>query len=468
MMTAETAFFVMLAICLGVAAWAGQRQGKAQVLGVAMACSLLSASWLEINLAGLPINVSTAVAVIGLIAYCVHSGDRFLSPITLLDALMIALVIWHVVADMVHGAPPLMTAAAAYGEWGLPYAAGRFASMHRSSLRNLSPWFAGVAIVLAAAAVFEAMTNINVWETLIATRDDRVDFARRLRYGIAYRANGPTRHCIFLGVILLTLVPWAASLLDRFQSSTDSDRNKRVAGTLALIALFLGIVATMSRGPILASVVVAVIVASMANRIVRYVALAGLCVVVAAAVIAPERVMQGLESRPDQPVESRIVVLDESEEAVIQSSARNRWLVMKIYGPLVIKGGLMGYGTEDSSGFPPRNLPGLTSDPAVLRQIGIVDNTFIGIGLRFGLVGVVLLVLLFVVAAATAQRISGDASTYFFPNSALTFWTIAAVVIGLALQLCTVYFDRDHGFWVLFLLGVVSGLSVATKTLDDV
>jgi len=360
------------------------------------------------------------------------------------------------------GGDPVLTAVRAYGEWGLPYAAGRFALMHRESLTQLSPWFAGAAAVLAAFAAFESFTSINLWET-IAPRDDRVAFQRSLRYGVAYRANGTTRHAIFLGVVLLTMIPWAVAMIDNVQRS----RDQKLGRSSLLLLTIVGVFATVSRGPIMAVPLIGLLVACWISKWTRIVT-AGLAVAAVLIVSSfPEQTLSILETNPDEKALATVVVLDEDSEAMVQSATRNRLLVVQIYGPLVIKGGLFGYGSVASHGFPPENLPGLPTDPAVLSQIGIVDNTFIGMGLRFGIVGLALLVSCFVIAASTAFFSAADASTFFYPHTGLTSAAFGAAVIAVGLELTTVYFDQDHAFWVMFLFGAISGLQICTKTAPD-
>ena len=441
--------------------YAGIRLGKSMALGSAMAIASISGSWFEIRTFGVAINVATATAAVFLVGYCLHSRRRLFATGNWIDAAVAALVLWHIFVDIYHGDSPVQTVLLAYGQWALPYAAGRYAWIRRDDLGMLALMYAAAACVISIACAAESLTSWNLWEW-ITPRDTRVSFVRGLRYDLLYRANGPTRHAIFVGVVLLTLLPWPIMLAD------DSDRPKRLRlwALLAAGVLLLGIFSSVSRGPALAAVIVIVFAACSRNTVAVAIAGCGLVTMLALVAIVPDRIADVLEARPDGPSQSTVVVLDQDGQAVRQNSARSRLLVLQVYGPLVVRGGPIGYGTAASTGFPPRNLPGLTKDPVALRQIAFVDNAFIGIGLRFGWVGFALLIAVFFTAAGTAFALAPEAGTFFYPRSRTSLITLGITIIAAALVSATVYFDRDHGFWVMFLIGSTSGVRESIKGFD--
>lgn len=444
------AIFLIIACSCGL--YAAKKQGWEMALGVGMAASLLAATWFQIELIGLPFDVRSSVAVIFLIAFCVHSGRLIFSPITLLDCCVIAMVITHTASDVSHGASLLPTLAQAYGEWGIPYAAGRYAVMHRESLAKLSPWFVGAGVIVAALAIFESITNFNFWTDIFTDRDDLVSFTGEWkRYDIAYRAGGPTRHPIFLGVVLMLLIPWTMALIDTAKSGLQ----KYGFAALGLVVLLLGIAATISRGPLIGVLVAIVFALAVQFRTVRWGFIALLVVAAIIGTLQFERISAFVAST-DGSERSGIVEVD--GEAQIQSSSRNRLNLIRLYGPLAVDGGMLGYGTKATDSFPP-TIPGIASN----EKISIVDNSFILVGLRFGWIGCFVLVAMFLVSIVTMLNLRRLASTVLHPNGALLVTAFAAILVGVAIELLTVFWSFELAFWTIFTFGICAGSASLTK-----
>ncbi len=433
-------------------AW-GWRHGKLSMLGVAMAMSLLAATWFQISVAGMPVNVRTATAIIFLTAFTFHSPRLIFSPLTLIDCVVACLVLWHMVVDAYFGEPVFWTFAAAYGEWVLPYAAGRYAMLHRDALSELSPWFVGVGAFLACAACLEACLGINFWESLFTKVDGEVLRSSGKRFGI-YRAIAATRHPLFLGTAFLLLIPWAMSLID----SSSNNPKRRHAGVLGLVAILIGLVATVSRGPLVGLICGGVFLLTIKSRVARWMALVLVLVGAVLVVASHDEILQFVDistKGEDRPIGW---IVDVNGEARHFTGPRNRLLILELYGPIVLRGGAFGYGTENSSGFPPKNIPGLPNDIKAREQLGIVDNSYLNMGLRFGCVGFALLVALLMITTATALRLTRVAGTYFYPNGPATLFAFAAIVVAYAVEIGTVFFHYDHRFLLLFTVGVIAGL----------
>ncbi|MEM6365635.1 MAG: hypothetical protein AAF745_14495, partial [Planctomycetota bacterium] len=131
----------------------------------------------------------------------------------------------------------------------------------------------------------------------------------------------------------------------------------------------------------------------------------------------------------------------------------------RIYGPIFLRGGLMGYGTEASSGFPPRNLPGIPRDPELLKRVSIIDNSYLNIGLAFGWVGFALFAGMLALAVISDFRNVRYTETFLHPADDAYFVARAAVLIGIMAQWCLVYWDFDHGFWIMSMIGVSASLT---------
>ncbi|MEO1525173.1 MAG: O-antigen ligase family protein [Planctomycetota bacterium] len=451
-MNAQLSFWIFAAACALAACVAAWRLERKTSVGVGLAVSLLAATWFQLTPLETPLHVQSAVAAALMIAFCVHSLRRIWSPITLLDCLMASMVVWNVVADSMASGFDLVLPFRAYGEWALPYVTGRFAVMHRDALGHLAPWFAGAGALIGLAAISESLTGINLWEACFVEIDDLVQTHRAKRFDLAYRALGPTRHPIFLAVVLLTVIPWAIG----WRESGPSRRDKILA-TLALVSISCGMLATLSRGPVLAALFGVAFAAAVFNRIARGVLIATVVLGGLVAYWQSDALLDWLDSTEGRKT---VVIVDDEER--VYSGSRNRLFVLEIYGPLIPRGGVFGYGTEAVSSFPP-NIPGLPTEASSRERLGIVDNSFILVGLRFGLIGLGLLIALFLSAVVGCLSLNRVASTFFFPVGSQFVVALAAVLLALAIEVTTVFWSYDFAFWILFLFGVVSGMQVRAK-----
>ncbi|TWT52128.1 O-antigen ligase family protein [Allorhodopirellula solitaria] len=452
MLTATTIHLVMLALSCGIAAGAGFRWGRSQALGVGMAISMLSGTWFELDIAGLPISVATSTAIVLLIAYCIHSGRSIWSPVCGLDLAVGALALWNVIVDLNHSSGIVATGVRAYGEWVLPYVAGRYAVLHRGSLSALSPWFCGVVTAIAAGAVFEAFTSTNVWDQYLVPVDDKVLRPTGKRYGLLYRATGPTRHPIFLGLLMICMPPWFIANIEALRSNAS-----RVPAMLwSGITIIAGILSTVSRGPLIGLVIASSFFVGLRSVFMRAVLLCSVlvgCVLVSMYWTSALALIDSTERKNSR---RQVVVIDDQPE--LYSGSRNRVFVNRIYGPIVLRGGLMGYGTAATTGFPP-NVPGLPTDPEVRHRLRVVDNSFINVGLRLGIVGLTLFVGVIGTAIATLITMRRNASTTFYPVGDYTIDAMASCLFAMSTLLATVFLAYDFAFWMLFQIGVVGGLA---------
>ncbi|MEM6469043.1 MAG: O-antigen ligase family protein, partial [Planctomycetota bacterium] len=416
------------------------------------ATSLLSASWFHWKLGDLPLSVQTSVTILVMLAYCIHSGKRIWSPLSIMDVLMTALVVWNIVCDSVHQGFSISLPFIAYGEWALPYVTGRFAVIHSESVAKQAPWFAIAGIVISFAAIFESFTGQNLWEQLFVPVDDLVRTNRAKRYDFLYRALGPTRHPIFLSVLLMLLIPWTTAWTE---SAIGKNRWWGIGG---LIAILVGIASTISRGPAAACVVGLTFWAAVMHRGFRIIAAAIVVLGVGLAIVKRDSLLDVLETGG----ESRRTIVEYEGEKVIYSGTRNRLFVVKIYAPLVWRSGVFGYGTEATASFPP-NIPGLPTDPRSRDRLGVVDNAYLNVGLRFGVVGVTLFALLLIAAIVRCLKLRATAGTTLYPAGPVFVTTLAATLVAVALEISTVFLSYDYAFWLIFSFGMVAGIDARSK-----
>ncbi|MCC9654427.1 O-antigen ligase family protein [Rhodopirellula halodulae] len=467
MLSPEISFWIMLTVSLGFAGWFGWQHGKKYALGAGLAASLLAGTWFDITVLNTRINVTMATAIVLLVVYCTHSWREIFRHLGLLDYLIGAITIWHIIVDTYHGEQPLAVAAQAYGQWMLPYAAGRYAFLHRNSLLKLGPVFAIAGAIISLLCVAEACSGTNIWETAFAPRDELVNFNGRVRYGIAYRACGPTRHAIFLSNMLLTLIPFAILMTQReINWFPKLGKRNRLPGLAIVAILTAGIASSLSRGPLITLYVAGCLSIAWLYRPAAW-TLLGASLIAAILVAANwNEFIRLIESNEQDRKRASVLVVDDEDEAIIYTGTRNRLVILQVYVPIFLEGGPLGYGTTASTGFPPKDLPGLPTAPKVRKRLGIVDNAFLNNGLRFGWVGLVLFAGLFVLATSTALHLARRASTYFFPLDQRYFIAVAMLSIAFLFEIATVFWSYDYATWMLLGFGTVSGLLSQVKRPD--
>ena len=105
----------------------------------------------------------------------------------------------------------------AYGEWALPYVAGRYAIRDRNDLKWIAPWVAGVLLFLGVMSCIESLSTVNPFEVIFGNRPTELASRNAARLGLK-RAFGPTTHPIFLGMVLAVLMPWLSCMWQSFES----------------------------------------------------------------------------------------------------------------------------------------------------------------------------------------------------------------------------------------------------------
>lgn len=442
-------FFFLLGSMAG--GWILIKRRPNLAVGACAAIALLAPTWVTIGTSPLIFDVRMALACLMLIIYCFHPLGTLRYPHHWLDAVVLALILVHVASDIFIGGSTAAVSLRAIGEWSLPYLAGRCAVLFRGSVTWLAPWFAVSLIILGIGALVESYSGINPWEILFTPVDDLVQRSREPRYGLLYRAAGPTRHPIFLAILLLLLVPWTIALIERGTS-----RWAQAMGGCALVMALLGMLATVSRGPLIGLAMAASTAICIRWPKVRPGFLLTAVIILAASFFYGSEMVTWMEKTDARGSRGKLVDVD--DEAVVYSNTRNRLLVWKIYGPLVIRGGFFGYGTDAVSSFPP-NIPGLPKSARAAETLGIVDNSYLLIGLRFGWVGVALFSLLLGGSIATALSHRRAAGLMFYPYGAAFLTALASILVGVALEIATVFFSYEFAYWLLFHCGVVAGLA---------
>ena len=461
MLDETLSFAVMLFVCLAVAIWFGRRHGRQHALGAGVATSLLAGTWFDVLVAGVEFNVTVATAAILLVHHCTFAWRDLFKSLGWLDVLVTAMFLWHVIDDTLHDGQPFRFLATAYGQWLLPYAAGRYAMVQPGALAKLTPVFATVTGVLSTLAIIEATMGVNLVEVTFCPLSEGIVRITQSRYGLAQRAFGTTENPIFLAVTLLALWPFAINLTARMRGSSAAWGWPALAVALPVF----GVASTLSRGPVLCVGIATALLLSYAHHWFRWALLVVTLVGVPATYLKWDVVQDYVQTGGGEKSYSRIVFVEGKEAPEVHNNTSHRLLIAQIYFPIVWEGGPMGWGTVDSSGFPPRNLPGLPKDPTSRLRLKNVDNGYVNIGLAFGWVGLALFVTLLIGAIVAAIGLAPQMQTYFPPADWRFPVAVAAVIFALLLELATVHWNYDFAFWVLYVIGSLAGLICARKRL---
>lgn len=423
------------------------RSGPGAALGAAMALSLAFPVWVKIDIAGLPISVRTAAAAITMLGYVLHPKSKIFSPLTLLDCCIAMICICHVAADSFATGFTVTLPCRAYGEWALPYVAGRFAIRDKQSLKWISPWVLGVLLLLGMTACFESLTKVNPFEFVFGNRPTELAGRNATRLGLK-RAFGPTTHPIFFGMMISVLMPWLICAWQSFESG-----RIRVLTVFGGVVALAGTVFTGSRTPVITLLIAAALTLALRFKVLRWPLGVSLAIAIGGFVAFPNEVTDAVSRWTGGGDKPRLIEID--GQVVVTSSSRSRLHYLDIYSDALVKAGPFGYGTQATTGFPPR-IPGMEGKFKSANLFEMVDNGYVLLTLRFGWVGGVCLVILLLSGIATGLSLYFERPDQQFPGVIACLFAVVA-----CFSLLLVFMNYDFGFPILWTLGVLSGMASA-------
>jgi hypothetical protein len=419
------------------------RRGPVAALGVGMVLSFLFPTWIKATILGIPFGVSTTMACITLMGYSMHRDGKIISPLTLLDISVALMFLTHVLADSIATGLTLALPFEAYGEWYLPYLAGRFAVRSDKDVRSIASWVIGVLMVLSVASVYECVSGLNPFESIFGNRPVELAGRNAQRLGFK-RAFGPTTHPIYFGMLIAVLTPWLVSFWQL--SRTYAFRSLAfIAGAISLA----GAVGTVSRTPILTILGSAIGLLVVRFRAIRWPILITTIAVVTGFLLFPDKITDTVSQWTGGGDRLRVIEVDGKETEF--SSSRSRLVLITAYSKALIKGGLTGYGSEAVSQFPPK-IPYMQGK-AEASEILAVDNAYILTMLRFGWLGAGCFVLTFITAIFSATLLHNNKPDDLFPAA-----TASMLFVASTFSFLLVWMSYDFGFEILWTCGILSGL----------
>ena len=419
------------------------RKGPASALGIAVVLSFAFPTWVKLDIAGLPFGITTTMACITLLGYVFHRDGKIISPLTLLDISVGLMFVSHILADSVATGFTMALPFAAYGEWVLPYVAGRFAVKSNKDVGFIAPWILGVLLTLSLASVYECLSGFNLFEYIFGNRPVELAGRNAQRLGFK-RAFGPTTHPIYFGMLIAVLTPWLVSFWQL--SRTYAFRSLAfIAGAISLA----GAVGTVSRTPIPTVLGSAIGLLAVRFRAIRWPMLITTIAAVTGFLLFPDKITDTVSQWSGGGDRLRVIEVDGKETEI--SGSRSRLVLITAYSKALLKGGLTGYGSEAVSQFPPR-IPYMQGK-AEASEILAVDNAYILIMLRFGWLGAGGLVLIFVTAIFSAAVLHNNKPDDLFPAAAASMLFVVSTF-----SFFLVWMSYDFGFEILWTCGILSGL----------
>jgi hypothetical protein len=432
---------LLLTLAMAIVWW---RHGPRHAVIAGVLLSLLAPEWLKLEFSStIWINIRLAAMLAALSLYLLHPRSTYNFKLVWADYAMLGLLATHVLSDTLNSGFHWSILLRAYGEWAVPYLAGRVAIQYAGDAKWSVPWAVTVAFVLAGLALAESALRLspNIPEFIVGLRTGFVrDLAQKAGFKRAY---GTTMEPLFFAMLQFLLLPWLLYATVR----TARGDGPLVWGA-SPIANFVGILATLSRGPLIAMAVVGYVMQMILYPRRRVVlGIAGACMALVLVVAWPKvlNTIEALGGESQQRMKQAI-----GGDVHRATSVYNRLNLFSMYEPALRSTGLFGYGTAKCTQFPPL-VPRAEADPGLAQ---FVDNAFLLYTLRFGYLG-----LLFFTAANVA-------SAYQFvrlalrPQAGAVVWcaAMAGTIAATMLLLCTVFLAPDFGLFYIFMLGTSSGM----------
>ncbi|MEM9827595.1 MAG: O-antigen ligase family protein [Planctomycetota bacterium] len=438
-----------LAIVLANFLWMRIRHPASIAMGASMIIAFTLPAYWRLEAFGIPFPIPTLSAIALLILYLVSGGSlRF--RLTLPDLAVGLMMVVHCILDALFHQGDWTVPARAYGEWMLIYATGRYAFGSLEALHQARFQLATFALVSLGVWIIDVVTwvNLPMWLTEYVSSFEVPDKARR--YGIV-RSVGATTHPIFFAAIWMCMLPLLALGLSGRSEVPLRPLTERFAFPLRYL---LGGVAAcggfvlLSRGAVLACL--GGLLAYGCTRS-RWFTLVLVLSVVGGATwgFQNREQVRDLWTRTGDFSDQRKTLVTVNGEVIEHSSTLARLRIFDVYGTAAKRAGLLGYGSEAVSGFPP-NIPHLPKEALAIEKFWTVENSYLLMLLRFGWVGLAAFVFLMLSPFWAA-------TTWMDWDIRAELQVLACGVLMMALLLATVYPDYQMIGPLLFLLGIMSG-----------
>ena len=437
------AAFVALGAIFAAAAFVWHKRNLFRAIGGLTICSLTIATWNTISVGGVEFDVRVAVAAIALLCVTLFHPRWLFNRLTIADTVVAMICFWQTFSEWNATGQIIEPFALSYGYWALPYLVGRCSAQSVSDLRFLGYVISGVCLLFAVASLVETLTKVDMFEVVFGAKPSlEYRLRKAIRWGFI-RCEGPHRHPIFFGIMLLLMFPWSVWLISNSQGK---GRGLAAAGILSTVAATMS---TISRGPILGLPVLFTIASIV--RFKRLLAAVSLLAIIFVTVLAlnPDYLVSGTQwfAKLNGEPEKAVII---GAELQVNSSSMSRLLVIQHYWKPVRHAGMIGYGMTATEGFPP-NVPFIPIDKMTGKPYPLIDNSYVLLTLRGGWLECLGFLLLHAAALFQISRLAkSDRRLLSFSR------LLCGAICTHALLVFTVYPDYDFMFVFMWTVGISS------------
>lgn len=166
-------------------------------------------------------------------------------------------------------------------------------------------------------------------------------------------------------------------------------------------------------------------------------------------IMMPSLFLEGLHQWSGEKRGATVKVDGEEREF---TATLNRVRILEVYAPAIKKAGLLGFGTEATTGFP-INVPVGPQHVATLKKIRFIDNGFVLMLLRFGWAGLLAFLAVggLVIAHQSKMAMTPRAQGQFFSAA------LAGATVALMFVLLTVWLPKEICQVFLWTAGLTAG-----------
>lgn len=413
--------------------WIAVLRGSRDALAWGVAIALTLPTWNFYQISSVTLDYHACLGALLVACIILQAPSQWTSRLVWLDFLVMAFaVLMYVSVVRIEGFrvshlyhyPAL---------WVLPYLLGRLAFGSEEDLRRFVTPMALAILVLCGLAMVEAVVRVNLLLNLAGSSSWYEE--NSYRFGLK-RAEGPTEHPIFFGMLLVLFLPWALSAARQARLG-DGPSWWRMLPWLNVA----GIAATISRGPIMAAVIAMVVFAYFQWKKSRGLIVACSVAAVAAVVVGRSFFMGQIHAIGGVSGEVQYHLIIDGQ-AYAYTGTNYRLLLLKVYEDAMLNAGLFGYGRVGPEHFMPL-------EGQLANLFGSIDNHYIHTVLSAGYLGLGCFVLLGLTSCGYALK-----QIKAHPDDALRAGMFGAMV-SVLIMMTTVWFHHDYAFAWLFSAGLV-------------
>lgn len=435
--------FVLYTAALLLLLWlAAISAGPMHALRVGFLCTLLVPTWMIRGVGSMLLDLRL-MTVLMLVPVAIFGG-RWIRQLGWLDGLVL-LMTGIGIASLIHSETSspseiLMIVSV----WLVPYFFGRMLIGSLSDLHRMVPWACAACMALAVWSVFESTTKVNPLNVL-AQRSGSFNSEMNNRMNLR-RAEGPQTHPIYLGMTMALLFPWTLEGARLARS-----RRLSIFFAAAPFLCVLGVLGTVSRGPLLVMIVAAAAAAFFYFPFARLPVLISVAATAIAVFIAWPVVVDSLENMAGE--EDQYAVIIDGKE-FDYTGTRHRELLYLVYEKAMIEAGWMGHGRWGA-----KNEHKVFLEPQLRRQFASIDNHYILLTLNWGKVGLIT----FLLMGGYILFAGGWFAMTVPKDYRLLIGGLTGSVIAVFVFLMTVWLSSDFGFVLLTSIGMLGSAQLLWK-----